>query len=65
MIYAVCCSTGWLSWYGQPMANTSIAKFDTYLAAVLRYADNTGSVNLYMAFGGTNFGWTAGECSSH
>jgi beta-galactosidase len=47
------------------MANTSIAKFDTYLAAVLRYADNTGSVNLYMAFGGTNFGWTAGECSSH
>jgi hypothetical protein len=44
------------------MANTSIDKFDEYLLDVLQYQGNTGSVNLYMAFGGTNFGWTAGAC---
>jgi beta-galactosidase len=42
------------------MANTNFNKFLEQLLAILQYNDNTGSVNLYMAHGGTNFGWTAG-----
>jgi len=49
--------TGWLTHWGENMANTSAAgaakPLDTYLAA------NT-SFNLYMGFGGTNFGWWSG-----
>lgn len=30
---------------------------------ILKYANGTGSVNLYMAHGGTNFGFYAGELS--
>ena len=49
--------TGWLTHWGETMANTSGANvaqpLDTYLAA------NT-SFNLYMGFGGTNFGWWSG-----
>ena len=29
--------------------------------SILQYANGTGSVNLYMAHGGTNFGFYAGE----
>lgn len=54
------CSTGWLSRWGEKMANTNFNKFLEQLLAILQYNDNTGSVNLYMAHGGTNFGWTAG-----
>ena len=42
------------------MANTDFNKFLQELLNILQYNDNTGSVNLYMAHGGTNFGWTAG-----
>ena len=42
------------------MANTSLTQFITTLDGVLDYNDGTGSVNLYMAHGGTNFGYTAG-----
>lgn len=42
------------------MANTSVAQFLDTLHGVLGFANNTGSVNLYMAHGGTNFGFTAG-----
>ena len=42
------------------MANTSLAQFITTLDGVLDYNGGTGSVNLYMAHGGTNFGYTAG-----
>lgn len=52
--------TGWLTHWGEPMANTSTAKMISTLEDILRYANGTGSVNLYMAFGGTNFGFWAG-----
>ena len=42
------------------MANTSLDQFITSLHDTLGFANNTGSVNLYMAHGGTNFGYTAG-----
>ena len=54
------CSTGWLSHWGEPMANTSLDQFIDTLHDTLGFANNTGSVNLYMAHGGTNFGFTAG-----
>jgi beta-galactosidase len=53
-------STGWLTRWGEPMANTSVAQFIDTLNGVLSFAGGTGSVNLYMAHGGTNFGYTAG-----
>ena len=53
-------STGWLTRWGEPMANTSLPQFITTLDGVLDYNDGTGSVNLYMAHGGTNFGYSAG-----
>ena len=56
----VVCSTGWLSHWGEPMANTSLDQFIDTLHGTLGFANNTGSVNLYMAHGGTNFGFTAG-----
>ena len=45
------------------MANTSSDLMMSTLADILEYANNTGSVNLYMAHGGTNFGYWAGELS--
>jgi hypothetical protein len=42
------------------MANTSVTQFLDTLNGVLSFAGGTGSVNLYMAHGGTNFGFTAG-----
>lgn len=42
------------------MANTSVDQFLDTLHGVLGFANNTGSVNLYMVHGGTNFGYTAG-----
>jgi hypothetical protein len=43
------------------MADTDIYTFLDTLHGILGYADNTGSVNLYMGHGGTNFGYTAGS----
>ena len=43
------------------MANTSAQVLTDSFSEILSYADGTGSVNFYMAHGGTNFGWTAGE----
>ena len=42
------------------MANTSARVLIDSFSDILSYADGTGSVNFYMAHGGTNFGWTAG-----
>lgn len=42
------------------MANTSLDQFIDTLHGTLGFANNTGSINLYMAHGGTNFGYTAG-----
>ena len=36
----------------------------TSLASILAYGDNTGSVSLYMAHGGTNFGFWTGATGS-
>jgi len=42
------------------MANTSLADFTKALDGILAFNNGSGSVNLYMAHGGTNFGYTAG-----
>ncbi|KAK9836149.1 hypothetical protein WJX81_004982 [Elliptochloris bilobata] len=52
--------TGWLTRWGEAMANTSLSQFITTLEGILSYNDGSGSVNLYMAHGGTNFGYSAG-----
>lgn len=44
------------------MANTSAALMMQTLTEILEYGNGTGSVNLYMAHGGTNFGYWAGIC---
>lgn len=43
------------------MANTSAQVLTNSFSEILAYANGTASVNFYMAHGGTNFGWTAGE----
>ncbi|KAK9787022.1 hypothetical protein WJX73_010761 [Symbiochloris irregularis] len=65
--------TGWLTSWGEAMANTSflplnrsadpthdLKYFIGSLNAILRYGNNSGSVNFYMAAGGTNCGWWQG-----
>ena len=42
------------------MANTSAADLVGALQAILRYGNGSGSVNFYMAHGGTNWGFWAG-----
>ena len=51
---------GWLTHWGEEMANTSAASAASLLGKVLDAADGWGSANLYMAHGGTSFAWTAG-----
>ena len=45
------------------MANTSAEELASALAAVLHYGNGTGSVNLYMAHGGSNWGFWAGKAA--
>ncbi|KAK9798887.1 hypothetical protein WJX73_001279 [Symbiochloris irregularis] len=52
--------TGWITHWGEPMANTSAAVMIRTLDQILSYGNDTGSVNLYMAYGGSNFGYWAG-----
>lgn len=47
------CSTGWITHWGEPMANTSAAVMIRTLDQILSYGNDTGSVNLYMAYGGS------------
>lgn len=54
------CSTGWLSHWGEVMANTSAQFVLQTLSDILSYKNGTGSVNFYMAHGGSNFGYWAG-----
>jgi hypothetical protein len=42
------------------MANTSARFMLQTLSDILSYANGTGSVNFYMAHGGSNFGYWAG-----
>ncbi len=43
------------------MANTSAQFVLQTLSDILSYANGTGSVNFYMAHGGSNFGYWAGQ----
>ena len=43
------------------MANTSAQFVLQTLSDILSYKNGTGSVNFYMAHGGSNFGYWAGE----
>ena len=52
--------TGWLSHWGEGMANTSSVLTATDADILLKWANGTGSLNLYMAHGGTNFGFWQG-----
>jgi hypothetical protein len=52
--------TGWLTHWGEQMANTSSEQAAGALRSLLAFAGRTASVNLYMAHGGTNFGFWAG-----
>lgn len=42
------------------MANTSADDLVASLKAILQYGNNSGSVNFYMAHGGSNWGFWAG-----
>lgn len=46
------------------MANTSAELMMRTLTEIVQFGNNTGSVNLYMAHGGTNFGYWAGALLS-
>ncbi len=52
--------TGWLTHWGEVMANTSAETAAEALQKLLAFGGHTASVNLYMAHGGTNFGFWAG-----
>eukprot|EP01129_Flabellula_baltica_P011043 TRINITY_DN4755_c0_g1_i1.p1 TRINITY_DN4755_c0_g1~~TRINITY_DN4755_c0_g1_i1.p1 ORF type:complete len:628 (+),score=123.08 TRINITY_DN4755_c0_g1_i1:1051-2934(+) len=53
--------TGWLTHWGENMANTSSAEVAEYLDKILSL---DGNVNLYMAHGGTNFEFWSGANAS-
>ena len=57
-------STGWLTHWGEIMANTSASQMATGLDGILKYNNGSGSLNFYMAHGGTNFGFWAGALVS-
>ncbi len=46
---------------GENASNPDFDVFLRWMKTILEYRNNTGSVNLYMAHGGTNFGWSMGE----
>jgi hypothetical protein len=52
--------TGWLTHWGEQMANTSSEQLALAMGELLAFANSSASVNLYMAHGGTNFGFWAG-----
>lgn len=52
--------TGWLSHWGEDMANTSAVDLAKDTQILLEFANNTGNLNFYMVHGGTNFGFWAG-----
>ncbi|KAL4853981.1 Glutamate-1-semialdehyde 2 [Chlorella vulgaris] len=52
--------TGWLSHWGEKMANTSTELLLHDTQALLEYANSSASLSFYMLHGGTNFGFWAG-----
>ena len=57
------CSTGWITHWGESMANTSAVQLAEAMSRLLQYGNGTGSVNLYVAHGGSNWGFSAGTSS--
>jgi len=55
--------TGWLTHWGERAQNTSLGALVDGLQAVLTWRGGIAGVSLYMAAGGTNFGWTAGAAA--
>ncbi|EIE24551.1 hypothetical protein COCSUDRAFT_46851 [Coccomyxa subellipsoidea C-169] len=53
--------TGWITHFGEKMANTSADDLVASLKTILRYGNGSGSVNFYMAHGGSNWGFWAGS----
>ena len=53
-------STGWIVHWGEKMAETDASSLVAHTSQLLAYGNNTGSVSLYVAHGGTNFGFFAG-----
>ncbi|KAL4433782.1 hypothetical protein ABPG75_000223 [Micractinium tetrahymenae] len=52
--------TGWLTHWGETMANTSTEVLVKDTQTLLEFANSTGSLSFYMIHGGTNFGFWAG-----
>ena len=52
--------SGWLTHWGESMANTSTSTLADYTRQILEFRNNTGSLSFYMIHGGTNFGFWAG-----
>ena len=52
--------TGWLTHWGEAMANTSSDALAADTDTLLRWENNSGNLNFYMVHGGTNFGFWAG-----
>ncbi|KAI7843402.1 hypothetical protein COHA_003000 [Chlorella ohadii] len=52
--------TGWLTHWGEAMANTSTEVLVKDTKILLEWANSTASLSFYMIHGGTNFGFWAG-----
>jgi hypothetical protein len=57
------CSTGWIVHWGEAMVNTSAAALVDHTRELLHVFRDTASVSMYVAHGGTNFGFWAGALS--
>ena len=53
-------STGWIVHWGEAMVDTDTAALVDHTRQILAVFRNTGSLSLYVAHGGTNFGFWAG-----
>ncbi|KAK9816677.1 hypothetical protein WJX72_003581 [[Myrmecia] bisecta] len=52
--------TGWLTHWGEKMANTSAEALISTFKEILAFGNNSGSVDFYMAHGGTSWGFQSG-----
>lgn len=52
--------SGWLTHWGEAMANTSAVYLAQDTEKLLLWTNNSVNINFYMAHGGTNFGFNAG-----
>ncbi|KAK9824996.1 hypothetical protein WJX81_007218 [Elliptochloris bilobata] len=56
--------TGWITHWSEAMANTSTVDIAAGLQQILDYGAGSGSVNLYMAHGGSSWGFWSGSGGS-